>query len=197
MLNVRPSREGPENSKPSQERNMSTRSWFQVALPVLVAGAFALKSVSGAAEPTGAQDPMAALPAAVQRSVEPYVSAKTVERVKSERENGHAVFEIEYLDQGKKCSITVAERGNILEIERGGSPDDLPPEALEALKKKYPGNKIQRVESIERHLFEVKLDGGGASFELEVDALGRVTGGAPSSSSRDEDGDDDEEKDDE
>ncbi len=66
--------------------------------------------------PTGpAGTPFSALPKAVQKTIESQAPNGQVSNISRQEENGRVIYEIEFKDQGKNPTMTVAEEGTLVQ----------------------------------------------------------------------------------
>jgi hypothetical protein len=153
------------------------------------------------------------LPRAVRKAVKAEFPKARIEQAAKEEEDGETIYEVT-LKQGKRTIDVSLERdGEIVEIERTLTVDELPSAVKNALEARYPHAAIAKVETIRKGkdgpqrfeiaiVTEVVLDARGKAVKAgeddEADEDDEHEARAKAKkSSKHEDGDDDEDEDDE
>jgi hypothetical protein len=98
-----------------------------------------------------------------------YPAAKLVSAEK-EDEDGKTVYELAFDDKGHKIEVTFDNDGQIVEIEKQVTEQELPGAVRSALTKKYPGCQLKSIEEV--------TEGNSTSFEFLVVQTTEVKFGA-------------------
>src|SRR5262245_47057743 len=128
------------------------------------------------------------LPAAVAEAVKSNCPGCGIDKATREVENGVTVYDIEF--KGGKGEIALAEDGSVIDRETAVSLKDVPPAALEAIRKGASGGKIKYVAKDEihaelkdgqiiklsspRYVYEAELQKDNQVAEIEVTSEGQV-----------------------
>lgn len=92
-----------------------------------------------------------------------------------ETEDGVTLYEIEGQKGDAKTSIKLTESGELLEVEQVSSLDKTPSGVQAKLKKKFPDGQIVKVEAVEIHFYEVKIQGkNGKAKEVRILPSGEI-----------------------
>lgn len=98
-----------------------------------------------------------------------------------EAEGGDKLYEISFINEGKRIDVAYAAGGKLLELEETIDPADLPQVAHDEIKNAFKDAAIKRAERVvkgERTGYEVKLDvpanGVSKRYELVFDQDGKL-----------------------
>lgn len=114
------------------------------------------------------------LPQPVRAAAQQFFQTLDGATAEKEVEGKHTIYEVIREVTGRDVSLTLAADGQILEVEREIPAADLAPGARKALMESYPDAQFKVVESIEERYFEVKLQSGGKSLEIQILATGEI-----------------------
>lgn len=92
----------------------------------------------------------AALPPAVEKTVQAQSQGATIKGFTTEVENGKRVYEAEMMVDGHSRDIEIAPDGSLNEVEEAVAFDSLPVNVQTALTAKARGAKITKVESLRK-----------------------------------------------
>lgn len=92
----------------------------------------------------------AALPPAVEKTVQAQSQGATIKGFTTEVENGKRVYEAEMMVDGHSRDIEIAPDGSLNEVEQAVAFDSLPVNVQTALTAKARGAKITKVESLRK-----------------------------------------------
>jgi hypothetical protein len=128
------------------------------------------------------------LPAAVAQAIKSNCPSCGIDKATREVENGVTVYDIEF--KGGKGEIAIAEDGSVIDRETAVSLKDVPPAALEAIRKGASEGKIKYVAKGEiyaelkdgqiiklsspRYVYEAELQKVNQVAEIEVTSEGQV-----------------------
>jgi uncharacterized membrane protein YkoI len=142
----------------------------------------------GLAFATGAQAqeseiPVDQVPKAVMDSARAKFPGAKVREAARETEDGKTVYELEMTHDGKTMDVTFQEDGTLALVESEVAEGDVPAVVVQAVKGKYPGAKINLVESVKKgpavkkevdyYEFHVTTR-DKKSAEAEVDSKGKI-----------------------
>ena len=111
-------------------------------------------------------------PEAVQAAVKKMGAEVTT--LTMEKEDGAVEYEVEYTAAGVEHSLTLAESGAVLEEESGIDKALLPPAAVKAIEKKYPGAVIRSAEQVKVVFYELDIVKNGKKHEVKLNAAGQM-----------------------
>src|SRR5882672_11377119 len=142
---------------------------------VLIAGAVSLLSVSAAAQEKKitAKEVPAAVIAAFKNS---YPNA-AIRGYAQEKENGKVFYEIESREGTTRRDVLYNPDGTVAEVEESIPASDLPADAQQAIKQKYPRAVIVLAEKTTAGDivgYEVSLRNGKRRIGMEFDSSGKV-----------------------
>jgi hypothetical protein len=129
------------------------------------------------------------LPAAVKQAIQNNCPKCTIDKATREVENGVTIYDIEFkTGQGE---MDVAEDGSVIDRETVARTKDVPPSALDAIRKAAAGGKIKQIAKDEiraelkdgkvikldspKYLYEADLVKGKQVAEIQVSPEGQVT----------------------
>lgn len=141
----------------------------------LIAMAVALLGVSAFAQEkkiTASQ-----VPAAVIAAFKSSYPKATIRGYAEEKEDGKVLYEIESLDGATRRDVLYNIDGTLAEIEESIAATDLPADAQQAIKQKYPRAVIMLVEKTtvgDTVGYEVSLRNGRQRIAMEFDSSGKV-----------------------
>lgn len=141
----------------------------------LIAMAFVLPGVSALAQEkkiTANQ-----VPAAVIAAFKSSYPKATIRGYAEEKEDGKVLYEIESLDGSTQRDVLYNTDGTVAEVEESIAATDLPAEAQQAIKQKYPRAVIMLVEKTtvgDTVGYEVSLRNGRQRIAMEFDSSGKV-----------------------
>jgi hypothetical protein len=141
----------------------------------LIAIAVTLLSISGVAQEkkiTASQ-----VPAAVIAAFKSSYPKATIRGYAEEKEDGKTLYEIESLDDSTRRDVLYNIDGTVAEVEESIAATDLPADALQAIKQKYPRAVIVLAEKTtagDTVGYEVSLRNGKARIAMEFDSSGKV-----------------------
>lgn len=114
----------------------------------------------------------AALPPAVEKTVQAESQGATIKGFATDREHGRKVYEVEMLYNGHGKDIEIAESGALNEVEEEVPFDSLPAAVRRALTMKAAGAKITKVESLTKQhklvAYEASTLKGATKGEIQV-----------------------------
>jgi uncharacterized membrane protein YkoI len=113
-------------------------------------------------------------PAAVGAAIDRVSKGGKVDRITQETDAGASVYEVEFTRDGGKCSADISAAGDVLTIERELAKTALPAAASKAVMALAAGATVQRVESVELHLYEVGIAQDGKHGEVRAYHDGRI-----------------------
>jgi hypothetical protein len=123
------------------------------------------------------------VPKAVMDSAKDKFPGADIKEASTETENGKTVYELEMTHEKKKMDVTFKEDGTLVLVETQFDEKDVPAAVLSAAKDKYPGAKINLVESVKKgpdvktevDYYEFHLTTAEKkSVEIEVDNTGKI-----------------------
>lgn len=95
-----------------------------------------------------------------------------------EVEDGKTTYEVELEYKDQEYTVSATAEGKIIEIEREIEIKDLPKAVTDAIKKKFPGAKMEEAEEVtadEKMTYEVVIETAAKKdIELTVDASGKI-----------------------
>ena len=127
--------------------------------------------------------PLDQLPKAVADAAKAKFPGARWREAARETEDGKTVFEVALTQDGRRSDVTFRPDGTLEVVETEVPESDLPDAAARAVKAKYPGAKINLVESVKKgpelkrdvDYFELHLTTADkTSVEIEVDAQGKI-----------------------
>ncbi|MCY2928634.1 MAG: PepSY-like domain-containing protein [Planctomycetota bacterium] len=132
-------------------------------------------------------DDQPTLPDAAKKAVADAFPKGTIDKIEMEKA-GVKVYEVDLKVDGKAASILVAPDGTVLKMEIQLASDALPATVKAAVEKETAGAKVLAIEKEEKLAgakivklekaqieYEVKMTKDGKTWELEMDADGKVT----------------------
>jgi uncharacterized membrane protein YkoI len=137
--------------------------------------AVSLLSISGVAQEkkiTASQ-----VPAAVIAAFKSSYPKATIRGYAEEKEDGKTLYEIESLDDSTRRDVLYNIDGTVAEVEESIAATDLPADALQAIKQKYPRAVIVLAEKTtagDTVGYEVSLRNGKQRIAMEFDSSGKV-----------------------
>jgi uncharacterized membrane protein YkoI len=150
---------------------------------VAAAGIFSLLGVVSGVRAQEAEIKLDQVPKAVMESARAKFPGIKIREASKETENGKTVFELETTYQNRNMDVTFQEDGTVVVVETRLRENEVPAAAMSAIKDKYPGAKIKRVESVkngpevknEPDYYEFQLTtSDNKSTEVKVDAKGKI-----------------------
>ena len=155
----------------------------RVAGALAAAGVIGLVTLAADARAQEAEIPLDQLPKAVADAAKAKFPGAEWRGASRETEDGKTVYEVAMTHQGRKMDVTFQEDGTLVLVETEVSEQELPAAVMRAVKDKYPGAKIDLVESVKKGP-EVKKEADYYEFhlttadkksvEVEVDAKGKI-----------------------
>jgi uncharacterized membrane protein YkoI len=120
----------------------------------------------------------AALPPAVEKTVQEQSKGATIKDISSETEDGVFQYEVEMMADGHSKDIAIAKDGTLLEIEEEVAINTLPANVQSALTAKAAGAKITKVESLTKKgklvAYEAATLKGAKKGEIQVGPSGET-----------------------
>jgi uncharacterized membrane protein YkoI len=123
------------------------------------------------------------VPKAVMDSAKDKFPGAEMREASKETEDGKTVFELSMTHEEHKMDVTFGADGTLVLVETEVSEKDLPEAVMQAVKDKYPGAKIDLVESVKKgpkvkkevdyYEFHLKT-ADNKSAEVEVDSKGKI-----------------------
>lgn len=147
------------------------------AIAALVLSGFVLAGENGESkeQKTKAGAGADSLPAAVLKAAQAAVPAATIRETEQEMEDGTLIYEVEmHTTDGREIEVAVSADGTVLEVEEKVAEGDLPAGVRKTLTHVLPGGRTGELERKTVTLFEVEKEIEGRSYELLMDASGRV-----------------------
>jgi hypothetical protein len=147
----------------------------RLAYPLLTASVLAL-TVSAVAKEKKID--RAALPPAVEKTVQAQSQDATIKGFTTEVENGKRVYEAEMMVNGHSRDIEIAPDGSLNEVEEEVAFDSIPANVQAALAAKAKGAKITKVESLKKQdklvAYEAATLKGTKRGEIQVGPNGQT-----------------------
>ncbi|MBK7403875.1 MAG: PepSY-like domain-containing protein [Phycisphaerales bacterium] len=97
--------------------------------------------------------------------------ATKVERIVDE---GVTKFEIEFARPAGTASMTLSDRGDVMEVESPVAIDSLPEAVTKAVLHDYPGAKIKAAEGVQLFYYEMDVEVNGKTIEVAAFATGDI-----------------------
>ena len=116
------------------------------------------------------------VPRAVIAAFQSAYPQATIRGFAREKENGKVYYEVESVEGQTTRDVLYNPDGTVAEIEESIPSSDLPADAQEALRAKYPGSVVTKVEKITRGdvtEYEAHAKLGKKSVSMEFDANGK------------------------
>jgi uncharacterized membrane protein YkoI len=139
----------------------------------LAAGLFTITAIHAEEKRIRRED----LPPAVEKTVAEQSKGATIKGFSKEVEHGKTYYEAELRVDGHGRDISVAENGNIVEIEEEVALDSVPPAVNEALIEAAGSGKIIKVESLSKNgglvAYEAVVQAGKKQHEVQVGPDGK------------------------
>lgn len=114
----------------------------------------------------------AALPAAVEKTLQSNLAGSTLKALATEREGGRRVYEAETLLNGHTRDLQFTADGTLIEIEEEVALVSLSPSVQQALKQKAGAARITKVESLTKKdqlvAYEASTRNGNRRGEVQV-----------------------------
>jgi uncharacterized membrane protein YkoI len=150
---------------------------------VVVAGLLVFLGLAPAALAQETEIKLDEVPKAVMDAAKAKFPGADIREASKETENGKTVYELEMKHEGHNMDVTFEENGTLVLVETQVSEDDVPAASMKAVNDKYPGAKINLVESVKKGT-EVKKEvdyyefhlttSDKKSAEVEVDSDGKI-----------------------
>jgi hypothetical protein len=140
----------------------------------LFAGIVSLLSLSAIAQDVKLKKKQ--VPRAVISAFESAYPQATIRGFAREKENGKVYYEVESVEGQTTRDVLYNPDGTVAEIEESIPAGDLPADAQEALRAKYPGSVLTKVEKITRGdvtEYEAHAKLGKKNVSMEFDASGK------------------------
>lgn len=138
--------------------------------------------------------PLDQVPKAVLDAIKAKFPHAKLTGAEKETDDGKTTYEVSLEHKEREYSVAVTADGRITEIEREIDIKDLPKAVSDAIKKKYPGAKLEKAEEVaadDKTTYEVVVEkSGDKDIEVTVDATGKIVKEEPI----EEDDDDDDDK---
>ena len=125
------------------------------------------------------------LPAIVQQRILQQITVTSIQKVALILDEGATKYEVESNKNGLQKDITVAENGDIIEIEQSTSLSKLSQKAQAAIKKDYPDLKIAEIESAQSFYTAIEGTAQGKKVVFKVFATGDIEDNVLSDKKRD------------
>jgi uncharacterized membrane protein YkoI len=147
------------------------------------AGFLALLGLVSGAQAQEAQIKLDQVPKAVMDAAKAKFPGANIKGASKETEGGKTVFELEMTHEGRNTDVTFQADGTLVLVETAIPENEVASAALKAVKDKYPGAKIDLVESVKKgpemkkevDYYEFHLTTSGKkSAEVEVDPKGKI-----------------------
>jgi hypothetical protein len=147
------------------------------------AGALGLFALAAGAKAQEVDIPINQLPKAVADAARAKFPGAEWRGASKETEDGKTVYEVAMTHQGRKMDVTFQENGTLDLVETEVPEAELPPAVARAVKDKYPGAKVDLVESVAKgpelkktpDYYEFHLTTADKkSVEAEVDGQGKI-----------------------
>lgn len=170
-----------------------TAGWMAV---VGVLGASGLASGARAQE---AEIPLDQVPKAVMDAAKAKFPGAMIKEAAKETEGGKTTYELEMSINNRNVDASFEANGTLVAVESSLPESEVPAAASKAVKDKYPGAKVDLVESVkkgpelkrEADYYEFHLTTADKkSLEVEVDAKGKILKTGAAAEEKDDDDDD-------
>jgi len=140
----------------------------------------------------GAPVAEAQIPPAVMATVGMAAAGATFQKAVAEDEDGTKVYEVMVKSaDGKSREVIVSADGQLIEIEEDLEAKDLPAAVAKTIKDVLPPGDAKELEKKSVVLYEIEKEAGETTYEISVDATGKVI----SLTAEDEDEDDEDDED--
>lgn len=115
-------------------------------------------------------------PAAVQAAaLKLALDAKNITQVTREEEDDDiAVYEIEYTENGAKCSAEFTAEGDLVEMEKTIDASKIPPAALKALHEEYPSITFGETTMTTKVVYSLTVKVDGKEHYIQVTPTGDI-----------------------
>jgi uncharacterized membrane protein YkoI len=159
---------------------MRTKRFSRWMAAVGLLGLFGLASGAGAQE---VEIPLDQVPKAVMDASKAKFPGAKIGEASKETEDGKTVFELSMTHEGRKMDVTFEENGTLVLVETEVPEAEVPAAVTKAVKDKYPGAKVDLVESVKKgpavkkevDYYELHLTTADKKeVELEVDGAGKI-----------------------
>jgi uncharacterized membrane protein YkoI len=127
--------------------------------------------------------PLDKVPAPVLKAAKAKFPGATLREASKETEDGKTFYEVAMTHEGRKMDVSFEANGTLVLVETEVPEAELPAAVAKAVKDKYPGAKVNLVESIKKGP-EVKKEADYYEFhlttadkksvEVEVDGRGKI-----------------------
>ncbi len=114
------------------------------------------------------------LPLIVQQRILQQTAVTSIQKVELIFDEGTTKYEVESNNNGLQKDITVAENGDIIEIEQSTTLNKLSQKAQAAIKKDYPDLKIDEIESAQSFYTAIEGTAQGKKVIFKVFATGDI-----------------------
>jgi uncharacterized membrane protein YkoI len=148
-----------------------------------VVGLLGLFGLATGARAQESKVPLDQVPKAVMDASKAKFPGAKIREASKETEDGKTVFELSMTHEDHQMDVTFQENGTLVVVETTIRENEVPETVMRAVKGKYPGAKIDLMESVkkgpqlkkEADYYEFQLTTAAKkSVEIEVDATGKI-----------------------
>lgn len=100
--------------------------------------------------------------------------AKNITQITREEEDDVAMFDVEFTENGAKCSAEFTAEGDLVEMEKSVDASKLPAPVLAALKEEYPSMNFGETKMITRIVYQLTIKVDGKDHEITVTPCGSI-----------------------
>jgi hypothetical protein len=162
----------PNRTRKKRKSMKLTCAFARFGLVVFAIGMFFVSAVAQEKKITAKQ-----VPAAVMAAFKSSYPNATVRGYAEEKEDGKVFYEVESVEGTTHRDVLYNPDGTVAEVEESIAATDLPPDALQAIKQKYPRAVIVLAEKTtagDTVGYEVSLRNGRKRIAMEFDSSGKV-----------------------
>jgi len=154
---------------------MKSRIWVAVASIVSIVALFtAISATAGEKEEKMSLDKV---PAAVKAAIEKATISGKIKEIVKKQHDGKAIYDVDYVKDGNKIEMAVAEDGTIVKTEEKTSIKKVPAVVKAAIEKATNGGKVKKIKK-EQHgekvVYDVDYVKDGKKMEMEVAEDGTI-----------------------
>jgi uncharacterized membrane protein YkoI len=118
------------------------------------------------------------LPKAVVKAAKKAFPEAQIVGAAKETEDGETIYEVMMKLDGKSIDLAIDDEGEIEEIEKEIEVEDLPRAVIKAVRKKFPGSEIEKVEEVsdedDKVVYELAIETkGGKTIEVVMSPNGK------------------------
>jgi uncharacterized membrane protein YkoI len=169
---------------------------YALALSTMIA--FSLLAANSPASAKEEEIPIEQVPKVVLDAVKAKFPGAKLTGAEKETEGDKTTYEIALEQRDQEYTVSATAEGKITEIEHEIEVKDLPKAVADAIKKKYPGGKLEEAEEVtadQKTTYEVVVETADKKdVRVTVDASGKIVKEEELEEDDDDDDDDDDEE---